>query len=103
MFVQYVVGPEYVAASCGIDTHIVMLPTPAGPSPTPIPHPFVGLMFDPNDYLPGKGATVLINGQPRSTVGSAAKGAPHIPMGGPFLKPPSNDGELFMGSSTVSR
>ena len=85
----------------GIDTHIVMFPTPAGPLPTPIPHPFVGLMFDPNDYLPGKGATVLINGLPRSTVGSAAKGAPHIPMGGPFIKPPGNDGELFMGSSTV--
>jgi uncharacterized Zn-binding protein involved in type VI secretion len=85
----------------GIDTHIVLIPTPAGPVPTPVPTPFVGLMFDPSDYIPGSGATVLINGLPRSTAGSAVKAVPHIPMGGPFLKPPANQGELFMGSSTV--
>lgn len=34
----------------GIDIHIILIPTPAGPVPTPLPHPFVGIMFDPNDY-----------------------------------------------------
>ncbi|MEY4514462.1 MAG: hypothetical protein RLZZ450_6584 [Pseudomonadota bacterium] len=58
-------------------------------------------MFDPSDYIPGSGASVLINGLPRSTAGSEVKAVPHISMGGPFLKPPGNEGELFMGSSTV--
>ena len=26
---------------------------------------------------------------------------PHIPLGGVFVKPPANEGEMFMGSSTV--
>ena len=26
----------------GIDIHRVMVPTPAGPVPTPLPHPFIG-------------------------------------------------------------
>ena len=26
----------------GTDTHIVMIPSPGGPVPTPLPHPFVG-------------------------------------------------------------
>jgi len=72
----------------GIDVHIVLIPSPAGPIPTPVPHPFVGVMFDPKDYLPKVGATVLINGLPRATAGSAVKAVPHVPMGGPFLKPP---------------
>jgi RHS repeat-associated protein len=34
----------------GIDVHIVMVPTPGGPVPTPLPHPFIGMLFDPGDY-----------------------------------------------------
>ncbi len=86
----------------GTDTHIVLLPTPAGPVPTPVPHPFVGILFDPIDYVPKIGATVSINGLPRAHAGTAAVAMPsHIPMGGPFAKPPGNEGQLFMGSSTV--
>jgi RHS repeat-associated protein len=86
----------------GIDVHIVLIPTPAGPVPTPIPHPFVGMVFDPLDYVPQIGATVLVNGLPRAQAGSAVMAMPpHIPMGGMFLKPPGNEGEVFMGSSTV--
>jgi RHS repeat-associated protein len=86
----------------GVDVHIVMIPSPAGPIPTPIPHPFVGMVFDPMDYLPKVGATVMVNGLPRAHAGSAVLAMPaHIPMGGMFMKPPGNEGELFMGSSTV--
>ena len=28
----------------GVDTHIVMIPSPGGPVPTPIPHPFSGTL-----------------------------------------------------------
>jgi uncharacterized Zn-binding protein involved in type VI secretion len=86
----------------GVDVHVVAIPSPAGPIPTPIPHPFVGMVFDPLDYLPQVGATVLVNGLPRAQAGSAVIALPpHVPMGGMFLKPPGNEGEVFMGSSTV--
>ena len=86
----------------GFDTHIVLIPSPAGPIPTPLPHPYVGMLMDPMDYAPVVGATVLINGVPRANAGTAGIAfVPHIPMGGPFLKPPSNESEMFMGSSTV--
>ena len=86
----------------GIDTHIIMIPSPAGPIPTPLPHPYVGMVFDPMDYVPMLGASVWINGLPRGVAGSNGQALPpHIPMGGPFMKPPSNESEIFMGSATV--
>jgi RHS repeat-associated protein len=85
----------------GIDVHIVLVPTPAGPVPTPVPHPFVGMLFDPQDYVPGSGATVLVNGLPRAHAGTTVLAIPHVPIGGVFLKPPANTGEMYMGSATV--
>ncbi len=86
----------------GVDIHIVLIPTPAGPVPTPLPHPFVGMMFDPMDFLPFVGATVKVNAMPRCIAGSCGKAIPpHIPMGGPFQMPPSSECEAFMGSATV--
>ncbi len=86
----------------GIDTHIILIPSPAGPIPTPLPHPYVGMVFDPIDYVPVLGATVYINGLPRGIAGTNGQALPpHIPMGGPFMKPPSNESEIFMGSATV--
>jgi RHS repeat-associated protein len=82
----------------GIDIHILIIP-PVGP--VPIPHPHIALVFDPFDYVPFIGATVKVGGLPRSTAGTAGKPIPHIPMGGPFAKPPMNENEIFMGSVTV--
>lgn len=80
----------------GIDIHIVI---PGGP----LPHPFIGFLFDPFDYLPIIGATVFINGLPRATAGSLGRTLPfHFPIGGAFAIPPGNEGEMFMGSSTAS-
>jgi hypothetical protein len=31
----------------GVDIHFEMVPTPAGPIPTPFPNPFIGVVFDP--------------------------------------------------------
>ena len=78
------------------DTHIVLIPSPGGPVPTPLPHPFTG-MIDGN-----LSANVKIMGMPAATVGSTATNTPpHIPQGGPFQIPPTNQGQITMGSATV--
>jgi RHS repeat-associated protein len=83
----------------GIDIHLII--TPAGVV-VPIPHPHVGIIFDPFDYIPLIGATVIINGLPRAHAGTAGIALPpHFPMGGVFVKLPANEHEVFMGSSTV--
>jgi uncharacterized Zn-binding protein involved in type VI secretion len=82
-----------------VDTHIVLVPSPGGPIPTPLPHPFSGTIGS------GLVATVLIAGQPAATVGSVATNQPaHIPTppGTSFQAPPANQGTVHMGSTTVS-
>jgi RHS repeat-associated protein len=79
------------------DVHIIMIPSPGGPVPTPIPHPCASMIKD-------KVATkVKVMGQPGAVKGSKSKHTPpHIPMGpGPFQKPPKNEGEIITGSSSV--
>ncbi len=79
------------------DTHIIMIPAPPGPPiPTPLPHPFNGMIDG------SLSADVKIMGMPAAVVGSTATNQPpHIPQGGPFQSPPSNRGEIKMGSMTV--
>jgi RHS repeat-associated protein len=84
----------------GIDVHLTILPGPP-PFVAPLPNPFVGFFFDPQAFVPSN-ASVRVQGLPRACAGSAVKAMPpHLPLAGPFFKPPANDGELFMGSSTV--
>ncbi len=78
------------------DTHIIMIPSPSGAVPTPLPHPFVGIL-DGN-----LSSDVKIMGMPAATVDSTASNLPpHIPQGGPFQNPPSNKGTIKLGSTTV--
>lgn len=78
------------------DTHVVMIPSPGGPVPTPLPHPFVGMLDG------SLSSDVLIEGKPAATVGSTATNTPaHVPQGGPFQSPPSNRGTVRIGSATV--
>ena len=81
----------------GVDIHIVMIPSPGGPVPTPLPHPFNGTITG------GCSANVLIGGAPAATVGSSATAtSPHIPQGGSFQVPPTNSGNVSgPGSPTV--
>jgi uncharacterized Zn-binding protein involved in type VI secretion len=80
----------------GVDTHIVMIPSPGGPVPTPLPHPFSGLIDG------SLSRDVKIMGMQAATVNSTATNTPpHIPQGGPFQTPPSNRGTIMMGSTTV--
>jgi uncharacterized Zn-binding protein involved in type VI secretion len=78
------------------DTHILMIPSPGGPVPTPTPMPFNGMITT------GLSTDVLIEGKPAATVDSGAINQPiHIPAGGPFQKPPSNQGKILVGSTGV--
>ena len=79
------------------DIHIVMIPSPGGPIPTPLPHPFTGMLDG------GLSSDVKIGGQPAAVKGSTATNTPsHIPQGGPFQSPPKNKGEIMLGSMTVN-
>ncbi len=80
----------------GVDTHIIMIPSPGGPIPTPLPHPYSGQLMN------GLSSSVFIEGLPAAIQGSKSMNMPpHIPQGGPFQKPPSNEGEVMLGSPDV--
>lgn len=82
----------------GVDTHIVLVPSPSGTVPTPLPHPFSGIISG------GTISSVKIGGQPAAVVGSTADNTPaHLPTppGASFQKPPSNKATIQMGSATV--
>lgn len=81
-----------------VDTHIVMVPSPGGPVPTPLPHPFAGIISG------NLSSNVNITGRPAAMVDSTADNVPpHIPTppGTAFQKPPSNKATIKMGSTTV--
>ena len=79
------------------DVHIIMVPSPGGPVPTPIPHPCTSIITD------GVADKVKVMGQPGAVKGSTSKHSPpHVPMGpGPFQKPPANKGKIITASSNV--
>ena len=80
----------------GIDTHIIMIPSPGGPVPTPMPMPFCGTISGELR------ATVKIQNKCAATKGSTATNSPaHIPTGGAFQKTPADKGVIDQGSSTV--
>lgn len=81
-----------------VDTHIVMVPSPSGSTPTPLPHNFNGILDS------GLSTDVYIDGSPAAVVGSSATNTPsHLPTppGTSFQMPPSNKGQVFVGTSTV--
>lgn len=79
-----------------VDTHIILIPSPGGTVPTPLPSPFSGII---NGNL---SSNVNIMGMPAATQGSTADNVPpHMPQGGPFQVPPSNRGQIMIGSATV--
>lgn len=80
----------------GVDTHIVMVPSPGGPVPTPLPSPFTGKLSG------GLSATVVIDDKAAALKGSSADNRPtHVPAGGPFQKPPSDRAVVDQGATTV--
>jgi uncharacterized Zn-binding protein involved in type VI secretion len=84
----------------GTDIHIVLVPVPPPvvQQPTPLPHPFNGVL---NGSL---SSDVKIQGFPAATVGSTADNTPpHIPTppGTTFVVPPNNRATIQLGSLTV--
>ncbi|HMA63815.1 MAG TPA: DUF6531 domain-containing protein, partial [Chitinispirillaceae bacterium] len=114
------IGAKWFDMVIGVDIHWVNIPAlPAPPIPTPLPHPFIGLIFDPAGLAMGaaiggimgsfKGVT-LINKMPAAATGTEATNKlvmPHIfmPPGlgwAPMSMPmPGNEGSIFTGSKTV--
>ena len=81
-----------------VDTHMVLVPAPGGSVPTPLPHPFNGVI---NSNL---SSNVFVGGRPAATVGSIANNTPpHLPTppGTSFIAPPTNQANIIMGSATV--
>ena len=80
----------------GIDTHIVLLPSPGGPVPTPMPFSFSGPLQDSlSQSVCADNMNVAIEGSGASAI------PPHIPMGGPFQKPPASKGSVSSASGAV--
>lgn len=82
----------------GVDTHIVLVPSPSGSVPVPLPHPFSGVLDG------GLVSSVTVGGKPAAVVGSTATNTPaHTPTppGASFQKPPGDRGTVKVGSSTV--
>ncbi|GAB2681761.1 PAAR domain-containing protein [Thalassiella azotivora] len=81
----------------GTDVHVVLVPSPGGPVPTPTPLPFSGAITS------GTVADVLVDGRPVAVVGSGAQASPpHLPPPGTsFSVPPTNQGQVVVGSTTV--
>ncbi|KJK49245.1 PAAR motif protein [Lentzea aerocolonigenes] len=80
----------------GQDIHIVMVPSPGGPVPTPMAFPFAGIIGD------GCCQTVLIEGKPAATAGSAARNTPpHLAPSGQFQVEPTNTAQILPSASRV--
>lgn len=78
------------------DVHVVMIPSPGGPVPTPLPHPFTGTLDG------SLSRDVNVEGKPAAVQGSTATNTPaHVPQGGPFQRPPANRGTIQIGSTSV--
>jgi uncharacterized Zn-binding protein involved in type VI secretion len=77
-----------------IDTHLIQPPGPSSPVPTPFP--FSGIIDG------SLSSNVNIMSLPAAVVGSTSTNTPpHIPVGGTFVKPPTNKGTIIKGSATV--
>lgn len=83
-------GDQVVA----VDIHLIQPPGPV--PPIPIPHPFNGIIQG------GVSANVMIQSMPAATLSSTAMNTPpHIPQGGTFVIPPTNQAIIMKGSATV--
>jgi uncharacterized Zn-binding protein involved in type VI secretion len=86
------------STALGVDIHLGLVPTPGGPVPTPLPHPFSAQLTT------GLINTVRIGGAPAAVQGSIATNSPShapTPPGTSFQKPPANQGKVHVGSATV--
>jgi uncharacterized Zn-binding protein involved in type VI secretion len=82
-----------------VDTHLVLVPAGVTVVPTPLPHPFTGMLTG------GLCTSVTVGGAPAATAGSTAVNQPaHLPTppGTSFVVPPSNTATVRVASATVT-
>lgn len=80
----------------GTCTHVVLVPSPTGPIATPTPFDFTGTITSACSQ------NVLVAGKPAAIAGSVAVNRPpHVPKSGSFQNPPTNQGKVLKGSTTV--
>jgi uncharacterized Zn-binding protein involved in type VI secretion len=78
-----------------IDMHLIQPPPTA--SPVMVPHPFSGIIDG------AVSLDVTIGGAAAATIGSTATNTPpHIPIGGTFVIPPTNQATITAGSGSVT-
>ncbi len=84
----------------GVDTHIMLVPTPAGPVPTPLPLPFTGIVLDPAGMAMNMamgGSLILVNSLPATNCGTNVMNLPpHLPVPGPPAKGKLDDDALLI-------
>jgi uncharacterized Zn-binding protein involved in type VI secretion len=79
-----------------VATDMLLIQPPGPTEPVLIPHPFTGVIDG------GLSTNVNIMGRPAATRGSTATNTPpHVPIGGTFVEPPSNQATITSGSATV--
>lgn len=79
-----------------LDHHVVLVPSPTGTVPVTQTLPFNGIITS------GLCENVKVQGLSAAVVGSIANNTPpHVPIGGTFAVPPSNQGTIVTGSSSV--
>ena len=77
-----------------VDTHLEQPPGPV--PPIPMVSPFAAPITN------GLSADVMIEKRPAATLGSGGTSLPpHIPKVGIFVNPPTNQGVIILGSTTV--
>jgi uncharacterized Zn-binding protein involved in type VI secretion len=77
-------------------TDMHMIQPPGTSPPVLVPHPFTGMIDG------SLSSDVNIMGKPAATMNSTATNTPsHVPIGGSFVKPPTNRATIIMGSATV--
>ena len=78
-----------------LDMHLILPAVQPAPVVL-VPHPFMGIIDG------ALSSNVNIQKMPAATLNSTATNTPpHIPIGGTFVKPPTNKSTIIIGSATV--
>jgi len=78
-------------------TDMHMIQPPGTTPPVLVPHPFTGMIDG------SLSSDVNIQGKPAAILNSTATNTPaHVPIGGTFVKPPTNRATIIKGSATVN-
>ena len=91
---------SHIIMVVGVDVHVTTAPPLQSP-----PHPYIGMVMDPTDYIPFLGTNVSVNGLKRSVSDTGGMIIPlmHIPLAGSFAMASiiGHESMNFFSSQTV--